>query len=132
MSTNTLILRGHLGVDPIDRSQDSNGFCTFSIANNKKWTDKKDNSKHEKTRWFNVKCSGKTAEFAVKYLKKGHEIILEGEIDQDSWISEKTGEKNYSVSINAKKIEAISNKKKEAESQNHNANVSYTVDDIEF
>lgn len=84
MSINTLTLHGNLGDDPeLKTSQGGKMFCNFSIATEDGWGENK------KTNWHRCTAFGKTAEIIAKYVKKGHEVVVQGSVDynkhDDKW-----------------------------------------------
>lgn len=72
-------ISGNLGKDAETSTTDSGKtVARFSIASNKKWTDKK-GTKHETTDWFRVAAWGNLSKFAGS-LKKGDPILVQGEL----------------------------------------------------
>jgi single-strand DNA-binding protein len=41
--------------------------------------------------FFDIKCFGKTAEIAQKYVQKGRQILIEGKIKQERWVDKNGG-----------------------------------------
>lgn len=102
---NKVILIGRVGKDPEVRRLDSGAtVATFSLATSKKWTDKAGN-KQEKTEWHNIVCWRTLAEVAEKYVTKGSQLAIEGEINYEEY--EKDGVKRYSTKITADSFEMI-------------------------
>ncbi len=100
MSVNKVILKGRLGQDPTNTS----GVVKFSIATSQKFKDKDGNSQ-EKTQWHNIVAFGKTGEVLEKYLHKGDEIYIDGQIEY------REHEGKYYTSIIVKEFDFISGKK---------------------
>jgi single-strand DNA-binding protein len=77
---NKVMLLGRLGKDP-EKLTVSNGdaLTKFILATNKTYKNK-DGVKQEKTNWTHIVCWRKTAEIAAKYLSKGSQVFLEGEL----------------------------------------------------
>ena len=76
---------GNLGQDPEVRfTQNGKPVCNFSVAVNTEW---KDNSgeKQKHTQWFNVVVWGNQAEPCGKYLAKGREVMVIGEMRSRKW-----------------------------------------------
>lgn len=74
---------GNVGKDPEMRYVTSGDAVTsFSVATNKKYTDK-NGQKVEETTWFRVAAWGKQAELANQYLKQGSVVYIEGELIPD-------------------------------------------------
>ncbi|MFL2660387.1 MAG: single-stranded DNA-binding protein [Alphaproteobacteria bacterium] len=81
-SVNKVILLGRLGGDPEVRvSQDGSKIARFSIATGETWKDKSTNEKKERTDWHKIVIfSPGLSEIVEKYLKKGSQVYLEGQI----------------------------------------------------
>jgi len=60
-------------------------IANFSIAHNKRWTDKNTNERKEKASFFDVQVFGKQAETINQYFRKGSRILIDGELDQQTW-----------------------------------------------
>ena len=113
---NKVILMGRLGKDPELRVLVSGGnICSFTLATSKKYIDKSGN-KQEKTEWHNCQCWNKLAETASKYLKKGSQVLIEGEINYESY--EKNGEKKYITKINCTGLDFVGAKQESQQQSN--------------
>lgn len=58
--------------------------ANFSIAYNKKYTGA-DGKLVEKVSFFDVSCFGKQAETIDKFFAKGSRILIQGELEQQTW-----------------------------------------------
>ena len=75
-----LVIVGNLGTDPEMRyTQSGEAVTNFSVATNRKWTDK-GNQTHEEVTWFRVSVWGKQAEVCNQYLAKGRQVLVEGRL----------------------------------------------------
>lgn len=75
---------GNLGADPELRYfEDGSAVTNFSVATNRKWTNKETGDLEEETTWFRVSTFGKTAENCNKYLSKGRQVYVEGRLKPD-------------------------------------------------
>ena len=84
MYQKTMII-GNLGKDPEMRYTPSGKAVTnFSVAVSRRWTDR-DGQKQEKTTWFRVAAWDKLAEICNQYLKKGSQVMVEGEIEAKAY-----------------------------------------------
>lgn len=99
-SMNSVTLCGRLGKDPETRTAGNSQVTKFSLATGFK---KADGSQH--TDWHNIEAWNKTGDIAQKYLTKGKQVIIQGEIRYST--SEKNGVKTYFTSIIANKIELL-------------------------
>ena len=105
---NKIFITGSLGRDPECKySQTGTAITSFSVACNSGW------GEHKRTDWFDVTCFGKTAEIMGNSLHKGSKVLVEGEVNIDSWSDKQTGQKKYKTKIVAQHIEFLDSKKKE-------------------
>jgi single-strand DNA-binding protein len=92
---NKVMLIGRLGQDPEMRYTPSGKPLTkFQLAVNRSWTSA-DNAKKTETEWFTVVSWGKLAEICNQYLKKGHQVYIEGRLHTRHWQDEEGA--NHSV-----------------------------------
>jgi len=74
---------GNLGGDPEMRYMpDGTPVTNFSVATNRKWTNK-DGSSGEETIWFRVAAWRRLGEICNQYLSKGSKIYVEGRLTPD-------------------------------------------------
>lgn len=114
----TLILAGRMGRDS-DLRYTPNGkaVTNLSIATDRKWTDG-NGVKQSETIWFRVTVWGATAENAVKYLKKGAPVLVEGRLQPDengnprTWV-DNSGEVRTSFEVVAGLVKYLPNPKAE-------------------
>jgi single-strand DNA-binding protein len=91
---------GNLTRDPELKSIGSGTqVCETSIAVNKKWKDKNSGEMREKVAFIDVTWWGRTAENVAQYFKKGNRILVEGELDQDTWTDKTTGQKRSKLKV---------------------------------
>jgi single-strand DNA-binding protein len=111
---NRVILLGRLGGDPEVKTL-TNGMtiANFSVATSKEWKDDS-GEKQSKTEWHRIVAFKKTAELVGKYLAKGRQVYVEGELQTRSW--EKDGEKKYATEIVAQNVQFISDGRGKEES----------------
>ena len=82
---NRVMLIGNLGKDPEQRTLDNgSNRVTFSIATSEKYQDKEGNWQ-ENTEWHDIVLWRNQAYNAMKYLKKGSTIFLEGKLTHRTW-----------------------------------------------
>lgn len=82
---NKVMLIGRLGQDPEMRYTPSGKPLTkFQLAVNRSWTSA-DNEKKTETEWFTVVSWGKLAEICNQYLKKGHQVYIDGRLHTRRW-----------------------------------------------
>lgn len=95
---NTANLIGNLGADPEIKKLDSGKKVgTFSVATTKVWKDGND-KRHESTQWHHVVVWEALADVAEKYLQKGKQVYVSGEIQYRSY-EDKDGMKRFVTEI---------------------------------
>ena len=96
---NKCIIMGRLGQDPEVRySQGGTAFCNITVATGEEWKDKQTGEKKEKTEWHRIVFSGKLAEIAGEYLKKGSQVYVEGKLETRKW-TDQSGQDKYTTEI---------------------------------
>lgn len=152
MSINKVILVGRLGQDPeLKYTPSGMAVCNFSIATSENWTDKS-GQKQERTEWHRIVVWGKLAEISGKYLAKGRQAYVEGQLQTRSWEAQ-DGQKRYTTEIVAKNVQflggastgadngaynqsapASNNSNDDMMNQEYNvqSDASFTADDIPF
>jgi len=96
---NKVILVGRLGQDPEVRYAPSGVcFANLSVATSESWRDKQTGEQKEITEWHRVVISGKLAEIAGEYLRKGSEVYLEGKLRTRKW-QDQSGNDRYTTEV---------------------------------
>jgi len=102
--TNIVVLVGRLTRDAeLKYTNSGMAVCRFSIANNKRkksgdgWTDV--------ARFFDIVLWGKQGETLNQYLKKGKQVAIQGELEQDRW--EQDGKARSKVEVNAASVQLL-------------------------
>ncbi|MFA5727407.1 MAG: single-stranded DNA-binding protein [Saccharofermentanaceae bacterium] len=108
---NKAILHGNTGKDPEIKITDSGKkVARFSLATKSFRKDKDDKNVSD---WHNLIFWDKLAELCEKYVKKGSELIVEGEIQYRDYTN-KEGVKKYITEIVCHSLEFCSGKKEPA------------------
>lgn len=106
-SVNKVIIVGNLGKDPETRYAPSgDAFCTITVATTDSWKDKTTGEKKEATEWHRVVFSGRLAEIAGQYLKKGRAVYIEGSLRTRKWTN-KEGVDQYTTEIRADQMQML-------------------------
>lgn len=106
-SVNKVIIVGNLGKDPETRYAPSgDAFCTITVATTDSWKDKTTGEKKEATEWHRVVFSGRLAEIAGQYLKKGRPVYIEGSLRTRKWTN-KEGVDQYTTEIRADQMQML-------------------------
>lgn len=98
-SVNKAIIIGRLTRDPeIRKTGGGDPVANMSVATSEKWRDKSTGEQKEKSEFHRVTAWGKLAEIAERYLKKGSQVYLEGQIQTRKW-TDQSGQEKYSTEI---------------------------------
>ncbi|UPY35917.1 single-stranded DNA-binding protein [Sediminicoccus sp. KRV36] len=83
---NKVILLGRLGKDPEVRNFQNGGkVVKFGLATSERYKDREGNQQ-ERTEWHDVEIyNDRLGDVAEKYLKKGSEVYIEGQIETQSF-----------------------------------------------
>lgn len=101
MSLNRATLIGRVGKDPeIKTTQSGSKVASFSVATSESWTSKRTGEREEKTQWHNIVVWDERLidNVLAKYVHKGDEIFVEGQIETRKW-QDKEGHERYSTEI---------------------------------
>jgi len=99
-SVNKVILLGRLGKDPDIRSmQNGKKVANFGIATSNRWTDRETQEQKEKTTWHNIVVFNEGLVGIIeKYVKKGSQIYIEGELQTRKW-QDQEGKDRYTTEV---------------------------------
>lgn len=106
---NSIILMGRITKDPITRTSKEVSITNFDIAVDNL---RKERDGSQSTSFFAVTCFGKVAENVAKYVKKGSKVVVDGSIQQRSYIA-KDGQKRTTYDIIANSVEFLDPKPEE-------------------
>ncbi|MBW0175932.1 MAG: single-stranded DNA-binding protein [Pelagibacterales bacterium] len=99
-SLNKVLLIGRLGNDPeIKQMQNGKSVARLSVATSESWKDKNTGEKKEKTEWHRVVIFNEGLVSVVqKYLKKGAQVYIEGQLNTNKY-TDSNGQEKYSTQI---------------------------------
>ena len=99
-SVNKVILVGNLGRDPEVRStQSGSRVANFTVATSERWRDRQTNEPRERTEWHRVVIWNENlVDVAEKYLRKGRQVYLEGELQTRKW-TDQSGQERYMTEV---------------------------------
>ena len=103
MNINEVTLLGFVGKDPEIKEVGGIKCSTFSLPTSKKFKDKNGETK-DKTQWHNIVAWRGLADLVEKYVKKGSELYVKGEIEYRSW-EDASGVKRYVTDVVATSIQ---------------------------
>ena len=106
MAFNLVILTGRLTKDPeLKYGASGTAYCKFTLAVNRM-------KKDDPADFIFCSAFGKTAELIAEYVKKGHQLGVQGRLQQDTY--EKDGEKISKTGVTVDKIEFLEGNKTES------------------
>ncbi len=96
---NKVILLGRLGRDPEVRSFQNGGrVVNLRLATSERYKDR-DGNQQERTEWHSVAIfNEKLGKIAEKYLRKGSEVYLEGQLETRKW-QDQSGQERYTTEV---------------------------------
>lgn len=96
---NKVILLGRLGRDPEVRNFQNGGrVVNLRLATSERYKDREGNMQ-ERTEWHSVAIfNEKLGEIAEKYLRKGSEVYIEGQLETRKW-QDQSGQDRYTTEI---------------------------------
>ena len=96
---NKVIILGRLGRDPEVRNFQNGGrVVNLRIATSERYKDREGNMQ-ERTEWHSVAIfNEKLGEVAEKYLRKGSEVYIEGQLETRKW-QDQSGQDRYTTEI---------------------------------
>lgn len=101
-SLNKAILIGNLGSDPEIRMTGSGTkVAQFSLATSRSWKSQS-GEQQEKTEWHRVVCWDKLADIVERYLRKGQQVYIEGEIEYRQYEAKDGSGTRYATEIRAR------------------------------
>ena len=106
MAFNLVILTGRLTKEPeLKYSASGTAYCKFTLAVNRM-------KKDDPADFIFCSAFGKTAELIAEYVRKGHQLGVQGRLQQDTY--EKDGEKISKTGVTVDKIEFLESNKTES------------------
>lgn len=101
-SLNKAVLIGNLGSDPEIRTTGSGTkVAQFSLATSRSWKSAS-GEQQEKTEWHRIVCWDKLADIVERYLRKGSQVYIEGEIEYRSYEAKDGSGTRYVTEIRAR------------------------------
>jgi single-strand DNA-binding protein len=96
---NKVIILGRLGKDPESRTFQNGGkVVNLRLATSERYKDREGNQQ-ERTEWHSVAIfNERLGEVAEKYLRKGSEVYIEGQLETRKW-QDQSGQDRYTTEI---------------------------------
>jgi len=96
---NQITLIGHLGGDPeLTMLENRKSVVRFSLATTEYWKDR-NGEKQSVTEWHKIEAWNSHANIAIKYLKKGDIVHIQGKLKTEQWEDESSGIKRYQTKV---------------------------------
>jgi single-strand DNA-binding protein len=132
-----IILVGNVGRDPeLKFTQSGTAVCDFSLAVNRRWTERSSNERREETTWFKITVWGSQAETVNQYVQKGRQVMVVGDRIQASAYMGNDGEPRASLEVTARNVTFLSGGGSEGGGYNRDSGgydeAPADVDDIPF
>lgn len=90
---------GRIGKDAeMHYTPEKTAVTNFSIAADQGWGDKK------KTIWLDCTIWGKLAENLTKYLVKGTQVVVQGDLDVRAWHSQQDDDPHATIKISVQEL----------------------------
>jgi single-strand DNA-binding protein len=90
----------------VRRTPQGKAVADLGVAVNKQWKGR-DGERREEALFIDVVVWEKTAENCEKYLRKGSQIHIIGELINESWVDKNTGEKKSRLKVRADEIQFL-------------------------
>ena len=104
LNLNRAQVLGNLTRDPEMRyTPNGHAVSNFSVATNRRWTDRESGEAQEQVEFHNIVVWGKQAESVTPMLKKGQPVFVEGRLQTRSWDGQ-DGVKRYRTEIVADSV----------------------------
>lgn len=99
-SMNKVMLLGRVGADPeIKHTSGGLMIANMRLATSETWRDKQTGEKKEATQWHTVVCFNENVcKIIEQYVKKGSQILIEGQLEHRSW-EKSDGGKGYATEV---------------------------------
>lgn len=106
-SFNSCTFTGYIGRDPECKYFDSGtSVAEFTIAIS---YPKRRNTEEKEPLWLSVKVWGKQVETVANLMKKGSHVLLQGELEQETWDT-KDGDKRSKLVLNCRNFQLLDSK----------------------
>lgn len=104
------IIVGNLGGDPIMRfTAGGTPVTSFSVATSRSWTGA-DGQRQEQTTWYRVSAWDKIGESCNQYLKKGHRVLVKGELREPNVWTDQNGNARASLEMRASNVRFLTSR----------------------
>ena len=129
MDTNSIVLIGRLTRDAeLKYTQSGTAIVKFSIAQNHRR--KSGDTWEDEAHFFDVAMMGKAAESVHRYLVKGKQVSITGQLKQHNWTTAE-GDKRYKIEIFCTSLQLLGSKS-DGSQESHVSESEQFDDDVPF
>lgn len=115
MSVNKVLLLGQVGRDPEVKEIGGAKYATFSLATSESYKDR-NGERQTNTEWHTIVCWRNTAELVERYVTKGMQLFVEGQLRTRSW-EDSEGKKRYVTEVVAGNVQFVGKKESSEQKQ---------------
>lgn len=130
---NIITLIGRAGQDPERRTLNSGDpVANFSLATSERWKDAS-GEKKERTQWHRIVAFGAVADVLAKYVKKGDQVGISGQMTYRKW-TDKEGVERMSAEVVVRNggVTLLGNKARDDEPSSGGARTTGTKENETF
>ena len=107
------MIHGHVGGDPaIRHTQQNKDIAEINIG-----VSNKNSRGEDTTTWYRAAFLGKQQEFVAKWVKKGSEVIITGDLEIEEW-QDRNNEKRFTPHVKFGEIRLVGKRPQEQSNQN--------------
>lgn len=104
MAINKAIVIGNVGAQPVVRGLPSGqNLASFSLETTERFTDRS-GAKQNRTEWHRIVAFGRLAEICERFVSKGRQVYVEGQITTREYEAKDGGGKRYRIEIVARQV----------------------------
>lgn len=104
MTWHQTIIVGNLGRDPEVRFfQDGNSVCSFGVAVNESWNDRRTGERRERTTWYQVSAWGALGEACQRNLSRGSRVMVIGSVSVRAYLN-RDGQPAASLDMRSREV----------------------------
>ncbi|MCY3835244.1 MAG: single-stranded DNA-binding protein [Anaerolineaceae bacterium] len=113
MTWHQTIIVGNLGRDPEVRYfQDGNSVCTFRVAVNESWRDRRTGERRERTTWYQVSAWGALGDTCHNNLSRGSRVMVIGSVSARAFVN-REGQPAASLDMRSREVRFLDGRREE-------------------
>jgi single-strand DNA-binding protein len=104
MAINKVIVIGNVGAQPLVRALASGqNLASFSLATTERFSDR-NGAKQSRTQWHQIVAFGRLAEICVRFISKGRQVYVEGQLTTRQYEAKDGSGKRYCTEVVARQV----------------------------